>query len=139
MKCGGFAAIFPHWCRKNVADFSCSCGTVSKGSVAEHMSLGPVVYRVCGLSLGSEKMKKILLAASAMAMLTGVAMAAGENADATRENYFKAGKHQIYVWCTGGKGDKSVAVDGANGEDAIKKAAAAEGATCWGNWQGMAK
>jgi hypothetical protein len=78
-------------------------------------------------------MKKILAAALAMSALSAVAIAQ----DATRENYFKAGNHQIYVWCTGGKGDKSVTVQAANGEEAIKKAASEAGANCWGVWQGL--
>jgi hypothetical protein len=79
-------------------------------------------------------MKKILAAAVAVSALSTVAFAQ----DATRANYFKAGNHQIYVWCTGGKGDKSVKVQAANGEEAIKKAAAEAGANCWGVWQGLA-
>ena len=80
-------------------------------------------------------MKKVLVAAVAMAFVAGAAIAAP---DATRENYFKAGNHQIYVWCTGGAGDASVAVQAANGEEAIAKAAAAKGKNCWGVWQGLA-
>lgn len=80
-------------------------------------------------------MNKILAAALAVCAVSAAAVAQ----DATRDNYFKAGNHQIYVWCTGGKGDKSVTVQAANGEEAIKKAAAEAGANCWGVWQGMAK
>jgi hypothetical protein len=87
------------------------------------------------LSLGSEAMKKILAAAIAVSALSTVAIAQ----DATRSNYFVAGNHQIYVWCTGGKGDKSVTVQAPNGEAAIKQAASAAGANCWGVWQGLAK
>lgn len=78
-------------------------------------------------------MKKILAAAVAMSALSTIAIAQ----DATRENYFKSGNHQVYVWCTGGKGDKSVTVSASNGEEAIKKAAAEAGANCWGVWQGL--
>ena len=55
--------------------------------------------------------------------------------DAARDKYFVAGKHQIYVWCTGG-GDSSVAIDAANGDEAIRKAVAGK-ANCWGVWQGL--
>jgi hypothetical protein len=77
-------------------------------------------------------MKKIFAAAIAVSALSTVALAQ----DPARENYFKAGNHQVYVWCTGGKGDKSVTVSAANGEEAVKKAAAEAGANCWGVWQG---
>jgi len=56
--------------------------------------------------------------------------------DFSREKYFAAGKHQVYVWCKGGEGDQSVAVDAANGDEAIKKAVAGR-ANCWGAWQGL--
>ena len=56
--------------------------------------------------------------------------------DTDRANYFKAGKHQIYVWCTGGAADTSVSVDAGNGEEAIKKAVAGK-SNCWGVWQGL--
>jgi hypothetical protein len=74
------------------------------------------------------------LSAAAMIAASTVAMSAGLDID--RAAYFKAGKHQIYVWCTGGAADQSVAVDGANAEDAIKKAVAGK-ANCWGVWQGL--
>jgi hypothetical protein len=72
------------------------------------------------------------LSAAAIIGATSVASAA---LDYDRANYFKAGKHQIYVWCTGGN-DSSVAVDAANAEDAIKKAVAGK-ANCSGVWQGL--
>jgi hypothetical protein len=76
-----------------------------------------------------------LAGAAVLALLAGSASAA----DAARANYFKAGKHQIYVWCTGGAGDASVTVDAANGAEAIAKAAAAKDKSkCWGVWQGLA-
>jgi hypothetical protein len=78
-------------------------------------------------------MKKILAAALAMSALSAVAVAQ----DPTRDNYFKAGNHQVYVWCTGGKGDKSVTVQASSGEEAVKKAASEAGANCWGVWQGL--
>ena len=69
-----------------------------------------------------------IIAASTMAMSAGL--------DIDRTAYFKAGKHQIYVWCTGGTADSSVSVDAANGEEAIKKAVAGK-SNCWGVWQGL--
>ena len=72
------------------------------------------------------------LSAAAIIGATSVASAA---LDYDRANYFKAGKHQIYVWCTGGN-DSSVSVDAANAEEAIKKAVAGK-SNCWGVWQGL--
>jgi hypothetical protein len=73
------------------------------------------------------------LGAAALIATTSMAAAA---LDYSRDKYFVAGKHQIYVWCTGGAADSSVTVDGANGEDAIRKAVAGK-ANCWGVWQGL--
>ena len=56
--------------------------------------------------------------------------------DYDRANYFKPGKHQIYVWCTGGTPDTSVTVEAANAEEAIRKAVAGK-PNCWGVWQGL--
>jgi hypothetical protein len=74
----------------------------------------------------------LALGAAALIATTSLASAA---LDFSRDKYFVAGKHQIYVWCTGG-GDSSVTVDGANGDDAIRKATAGK-ANCWGVWQGL--
>jgi len=73
------------------------------------------------------------LGAAVLIASTSLASAA---LDYSREKYFVAGKHQIYVWCTGGTGDSSVTVDAANAEDAIRKAVAGK-ANCWGAWQGL--
>jgi hypothetical protein len=70
--------------------------------------------------------------AAALIASTSIASAA---LDSSREKYFVAGKHQIYVWCTGG-GDSSVAIDAANADEAIRKAIAGK-ANCWGVWQGL--
>lgn len=70
--------------------------------------------------------------AAAIIATTSVASAA---LDYSREKYFVAGKHQIYVYCTGG-GDSSVSVDAANADEAIRKAVAGK-ANCWGVWQGL--
>ena len=72
------------------------------------------------------------LGAAALMASASIASAA---LDSSRAKYFVAGKHQIYVWCTGG-GDTSVAVDAASGDDAIRKAVAGK-ANCWGVWQGL--
>lgn len=74
----------------------------------------------------------LALGAAAVIATTSVASAA---LDYSREKYFAAGKHQIYVYCSGG-GDSSVSVDAANAEEAIKKAVAGK-ANCWGVWQGI--
>lgn len=74
------------------------------------------------------------LGAAAIIASTSMAMSAGLDFD--RANYFKAGKHQVYVWCTGGTADSSVSIDAANAEDAIKKAVAGK-SNCWGVWQGL--
>ena len=73
------------------------------------------------------------LTAAAMFAASAIASAA---LDIDRAAYFKAGKHQVYVWCTGGAADTSVAVDAPNGAEAIKKAVAGK-ANCWGVWQGL--
>jgi hypothetical protein len=73
------------------------------------------------------------LSSAAIIAASTIALAA---LDTNRASYFKAGKHQIYVWCTGGAADTSVAVDAANGEEAIKKAVAGK-SNCWGVWQGL--
>jgi hypothetical protein len=75
-----------------------------------------------------------VLGLSAAAIIAASSMASALDSD--RANYFKAGKHQVYVWCTGGAADSSVSVDAANGEEAIKKAVAGK-ANCWGVWQGL--
>jgi len=73
------------------------------------------------------------LGAASLIASTSMAVAA---LDYSRDKYFVAGKHQIYVWCTGGTADSSVTVDGANAEDAIRKAVGGK-ANCWGVWQGL--
>ena len=75
-----------------------------------------------------------VLGLSAAAIIATASVASALDTD--RANYFKAGKHQVYVWCTGGAADTSVSVDAANGEEAIKKAVAGK-ANCWGVWQGL--
>jgi hypothetical protein len=72
------------------------------------------------------------LGAAALIASTSLASAA---LDYSREKYHVAGKHQIYVWCTGG-GDQAVTVEAANGEEAIRKAVAGK-SNCWGVWQGL--
>jgi hypothetical protein len=73
------------------------------------------------------------LGAAALIASTSLAAAA---LDFSRDKYYAAGKHQIYLWCTGGGADSSVTVDAANGEEAIRKAVAGK-ANCWGVWQGL--
>jgi hypothetical protein len=75
----------------------------------------------------------LALGAAALIASTSLASAA---LDFARDKYFVAGKHQVYVWCTGGQADSSVTVDAPNGEEAIKKAVAGK-ANCWGVWQGL--
>ena len=77
-----------------------------------------------------------VLGLSAAAMIAATSIAASAGLDFDRANYFKAGKHQIYVWCTGGTPDSSVSVDAANAEEAIRKAVAGK-PNCWGVWQGL--
>jgi len=79
------------------------------------------------------KLVSLLAPLGVVALSTATAMAA-LNYD--RVNYFKPGKHQIYVWCTGGTPDTSVTVEAANAEEAIKKAVAGK-PNCWGVWQGL--
>jgi hypothetical protein len=69
-----------------------------------------------------------------LAMVSATTASAALNYD--RVNYFKPGKHQIYVWCTGGTPDTSVTVEAPNAEEAIKKAVAGK-PNCWGVWQGL--
>lgn len=79
-------------------------------------------------------MKSVLgLSAAALIASTGMAVAA---LDFSRDKYFIAGKHQIFVWCSSGAGDSAVTVDAANGDEAIRKAVAGK-ANCWGVWQGL--
>lgn len=76
----------------------------------------------------------LALGAAALIASTSLASAA---LDFSREKYFAAGKHQIYVWCTGtGEMGNSVTVDAANAEEAIRKAVAGKN-NCWGAWQGV--
>lgn len=75
-----------------------------------------------------------VLGLGAVALIASASLASAA-LDFSRDKYFVAGKHQIYVWCTGG-GDQSVAVDAPNGDEAIKKAVAGK-ANCWGAWQGL--
>ena len=75
-----------------------------------------------------------VLGLSAAAIIATTSMASALDTD--RANYVEAGKHQVYVWCTGGAADTSVSVDAANGEEAIRKAVAGK-ANCWGVWQGL--
>ena len=89
---------------------------------------------MCSLGCNPVKLVSVLgIAAAALIASTTLASAA---LDFSREKYFVAGKHQVYVWCIGGQGDQSVAVDAANGEEAIKKAVAGK-PNCWGAWQGL--
>jgi len=81
-------------------------------------------------------MKLALVLGLSAAAIIGVTSLASAAPNPDRANYFKAGKHQIYVWCTGGAADQSVSVDAANAEEAIKKAVAGK-ANCWGVWQGL--
>jgi hypothetical protein len=78
---------------------------------------------------------KLALSLSAAVMIasTGIVAAA---LDFSRDKYFVAGKHQIFVWCSSGRDDSAVTVDAANGEEAIRKAVAGK-ANCWGVWQGL--
>ncbi|HEX7775953.1 MAG TPA: hypothetical protein VF449_05445 [Parvibaculum sp.] len=82
-------------------------------------------------------MKKIsgivALAFGASLMMSGAAMALDSSFDAMS----KAGKHQFYVWCTGGKSSVQSA-DGANAKEAQAKLAASAGNSCWPVWQGLA-
>lgn len=84
-------------------------------------------------------MKKILAGLSAAALLAVTGMASAETLDFSREKYFAAGKHKIYVWCTGGAGDTSVVVDAANADEAIQKAweGSKDKSKCYGVWQGL--
>jgi len=78
--------------------------------------------------------------ASALGLGVAAAIASASLASAaldySNDKYFVAGKHQIYVWCTGGAADASVAIDAANADEAIKKAVAGR-SNCWAAWQGL--
>lgn len=82
-------------------------------------------------------MKKIsgivALAFGASLMMSGAAMALDSSFDAMS----KSGKHQFYVWCTGGKSSVQSA-DGSNAKEAQAKLAASAGNSCWPVWQGLA-
>jgi len=82
-------------------------------------------------------MKKIFgivgLVAGATMMIAGPALALDSSFDAMS----KAGKHQFYVQCNGGK-SKVETADGANAKEAQAKIAATAGNTCWPVWQGLA-
>ncbi|MDR3499209.1 MAG: hypothetical protein P4L72_08280 [Parvibaculum sp.] len=82
-------------------------------------------------------MKKIsgivALAFGASLMMSGAAMALDSSFDAMS----KSGKHQFYVWCTGGKSSVQTA-DGSNAKEAQAKLAASAGNSCWPVWQGLA-
>ena len=80
------------------------------------------------------RLLSVLGLSAAAIFATSTMASAALNFDRTA--YFKAGKHQVYVWCTGGAADQSVSVDAANGEEAIKKAVAGK-SNCWGVWQGL--
>ena len=73
------------------------------------------------------------LAFGAAMMVSGPALALDSSFDALS----KAGKHQFYVWCTGGKSSVQSA-DGANAKEAQAKLAASAGNSCWPVWQGLA-
>ena len=79
---------------------------------------------------------------TALALGTAALIASTSLASATldfsRDKFFAAGRHQVYVWCSDGAPDASVTVDAANGEEAIKKAVAGKG-NCWGAWQGLVR
>ena len=81
-------------------------------------------------------MRLALVLGLSAATLIGATSFASAAPNYDRANYFKAGKHQIYVWCTGGAADTSVSVDAANADEAIKKATAGK-SNCWGVWQGL--
>jgi hypothetical protein len=82
-------------------------------------------------------MKKIFgivgLTVGATMMVAGAAMALDSSFDALS----KSGKHQFYVWCTGGKSHTDSA-DGANAKEAQAALAAKAGDSCWPVWQGLA-
>jgi hypothetical protein len=54
--------------------------------------------------------------------------------------YAAAGTHQFYVWCTGGAGDSTATMDGANAGEAqlkLHEKLKSEGkSSCWPVWQG---
>jgi hypothetical protein len=79
------------------------------------------------------KLMTALVLGAAASVITASGASAGLDFD--RAKYFVAGKHQIYLYCTGAA-DTSVIVDAANGADAIKRATAGK-AACWGVWQGL--
>ena len=127
-------------CRKNDDDFLPGIATVEAGISWEGTDPGGDGSQAPHEGhrfLGSETTMKLLsvlgLSAAAIIAASSIASAA-LNTD--RANYFKAGKHQVYVWCTGGAADTSVSVDASSGEDAIKKAVAGK-PNCWGVWQGL--
>ena len=75
-----------------------------------------------------------VLGFGALALIASTSLASAA-LDYSREKYFVAGKHQIYVWCSGGS-DQSVQVDASNADDAIRKAISGK-PNCWGVWQGL--
>ena len=78
---------------------------------------------------------KLALGLGAAALIASMGMAAAA-LDFSRDKYFVAGKHQIFVWCSGDADDSAVTVQAANGDEAIRKAVAGK-TNCWGVWQGL--
>jgi hypothetical protein len=65
----------------------------------------------------------------------GVAVA-DSYASAKQTDFFAPGKHQFYVWCSGGK-DYTATQKGKSAEDAqMKLYNAVKASACWPVWQG---
>lgn len=84
-------------------------------------------------------MKKLtVFGIAASVALVSMVGAASAEPNAARENYYTAGTHQFYVWCTGGVPSYTATADGSTAEDAQLKAyeeSKAKG-KCWPLWQG---
>jgi hypothetical protein len=84
--------------------------------------------------------KRVLAAAFGGVLFAAAGIAAAGNFASDRQgDFFAAGTHQFYVWCSG-TGDYVATAQGANAEEAQMKlynaAKAAGRSACWPVWQG---
>ena len=89
------------------------------------------------------KMRRALAAMAGAIIFTGAGVAAAGNfSSAAHDDYFSAGQHQFYVWCSESP-DYMTIESGQNAEDAqlrLYDAVKASGhTTCWPVWQGRVR